>query len=72
MIIADYLSPIIPLVKRFRFSNFGSDDQIEDQAQKELYPAQINRLIQIEIDKLNQENMEGKSNEELANLVWEA
>jgi hypothetical protein len=72
-IVADYLSPIIPLVKRFRFSDFGNDHQIEHQpqTQKDLAPEQIDRLIQIEIDKLNQKDMENESNRELANLIWE-
>jgi hypothetical protein len=59
-IIADYLSPIIPSV-----------NQIEDQSQKDLVPEQIDQLIQIEIDKLGQEDIEIQSNKELANLIWE-
>jgi hypothetical protein len=70
-IIADYLSPIIPLVKRFRSSDFSNDSQIEYPSQKELAPEQINRLIQIEIEKLDQEDIENESNKELANLIWE-
>jgi hypothetical protein len=70
-IVADYLSPIIPLVKRFRFSDSGNEHQIEHQSQKDLAPEQIDRLIEIEIDKLGQEDIEIQSNKELANLIWE-
>ena len=69
-ILADYLSPIIPLVKRFRSSDLSNDHQTEGQPQKELAPEQIDRLIQIEIEKLNQEEIDNNSNKELADLIW--
>ena len=71
-IIADYLSPIIPLVKRFRSSDFNNDNESEYQSQQELAPEQIDRLIKIEIDKLKQDNTNDQSNKELADLIWEA
>jgi DNA primase large subunit len=70
-IVADYLSPIIPLVKRFRSSDFDDRVRIEDSVEEQLTPEQIDRLIQIEIDKLEREDREQDIDRELANLVWD-
>jgi hypothetical protein len=64
-IIADYLNPIIPLVKRFRSSDLND----RDPAIAQLAVEEIDRLIQIEIDRLEREDR--NSDVELANLVWD-
>jgi hypothetical protein len=69
-IIADYLNPIIPIVSRFRSANFGDKVRIEDPVEEQLADEQIDRLIQIEIDKLERADRERDSDLELANLVW--
>jgi hypothetical protein len=69
-IIADYLNPIIPIVSRFRSANFGDKVRIEDPVEEQLAAEQIDRLIQIEIDKLERADRERDSDLELANLVW--
>lgn len=67
-ILADYLSPAIPPVKRFR----SSITDREVQSEERLHPAQVDRLISIEIDKLERENRDAQSDRSLANLVWES
>ncbi len=70
-IIADYLSPVIPLVKRFRTSDFSDRSRIEDPVEEQLTPEQIDRLIQIEIDKLERADRGQDIDRELASLVWD-
>ena len=67
-ILADYLSPAIAPVKRFR----ASITDREVQSEERLNPAQIDRLIRLEIDKLEHENRDAQSDRALANLVWES
>jgi hypothetical protein len=67
-ILADYLSPAIPPVKRFR----SSITDREVQSEERLHPAQVDRLIRLEIDKLERENRDAQSDRTLANLVWES
>lgn len=67
-ILADYLSPAIPTVKRFR----SSITDREVQSEERLHPAQVDRLIRLEIDKLERENRDAQSDRTLANLVWES
>ncbi len=66
-IIADYLSPVLPAVNRFRSKISQSEERIEER----LTPAQIDRAIDIEIDKLVRVDREREIDRELANLVWE-
>jgi hypothetical protein len=68
-IIADYLNPIIPLVKRFRSLELNETDRHEDLMAGRSAAEQIDRLIQVEIDKLAGEDRD--SDIELANLVWD-
>jgi hypothetical protein len=68
--IADYLSPIIPLAKRFRSSDFDDNIRIDDPVEEQLTPAQIDRLIQIEVEKLAELDRAQDSDLELANLIW--
>jgi hypothetical protein len=70
-IIADYLSPIIPLVKRFKSSDPNDEHQIDYPVEERLTIEQIDRLIQSESDKLARCDRERDSDRELANLVWE-
>lgn len=67
-ILADYLSPAIPPIKRFR----SSITDREVQSEERLNPAQVDRLISLEIDKLERENRDDRSDRALANLVWES
>jgi hypothetical protein len=67
-ILADYLSPDIPPVKRFR----SSITDREVQSEERLNPAQVDRLISLEIDKLERENRDAQCDRALANLVWES
>ncbi len=70
-IVADYLNPIIPLVKRFKISDSKAANQTDYPVEERLTTAQIDRLIQIEIDKLVRIDREQESDRELANLVWD-
>ena len=65
-IIADYLSPVLPAVKRFKSTIAHEEERIEER----LTPAQIDRAIAIELEKLALSDRE--SDRELANLVWES
>jgi hypothetical protein len=67
-ILADYLSPAIPPIKRFRSSITNREVQSEER----LSPAQVDRLISLEIDKLERENRDVQCDRALANLVWES
>ena len=64
-IIADYLSPIITTVKRFKASIGGTVNSSES----ELKIDRLDELIEIEIQHLDREE---DLNLELANLVWES
>jgi hypothetical protein len=70
-IIADYLSPIIPVVNRFKSLNLNHDIQIEETVEEQLTIEQIDRLIQMEIDKLGKEDLTSDSHLELVSLVWD-
>ena len=70
-IIADYLNPIIPLVKRFKSSDYNDENRIDYPVEERLTIDQIDRLIQIEVDKLARVDRERDSDRELANLVWD-
>jgi hypothetical protein len=67
-ILADYLSPAIPPIKRFRSSVVDRETLSEER----LNPEQVDRLIHLEIDKLERENREAERDLELANLVWDS
>jgi hypothetical protein len=69
-IIADYLTPVIPLVKRFRSPDSNDRNQIEYPVEERLTPEQIDRLIQVEIEKLESADREQDNNRELADLIW--
>lgn len=69
--IADYLSPILPLVKRFRSSDFNDRVRIEETVEEQLTPEQIDRLIQLEIDKIELQDRVQDIDTELANLIWD-
>ena len=64
-IIADYLSPIITPVRRFKVSMGAPIDAIKS----ELKIDRLTELIEIEIQHLDREE---DLNLELANLVWES
>jgi hypothetical protein len=70
-IVADYLNPIISIVRRFQSGELKDKAQIKDPVTSQLTPAQIDRLIQIEIDKLERADREQDIDRELANLVWD-
>jgi hypothetical protein len=70
-IIADYLNPVIPIVKYIRSSDINDRDLTEDTVEAESSCNQIDQLIQTEIDKLEADSLEQDSDLELANLVWE-
>ena len=69
-VIADYLSPVIPLVKRFKSIDVNDENRVEYPIEERLTPAQIDRLIQLEIDKIELVDRSVDSDRELANLVW--
>ncbi len=69
-IVADYLSPVIPLVKRFRSADNGKD-AIEYPIAERLTPEQIDRLIQLEIDRIERQDRTQEIDTELANLIWD-
>jgi L-fucose mutarotase/ribose pyranase (RbsD/FucU family) len=70
-IVADYLSPIIPIVKRFKTLDLNDDIQFEETVEEQLTIEQIDRLIQIEINKLAKEDLTSDSHLELVSLVWD-
>lgn len=70
-IVADYLTPIVPLVKRFKISDSTATNQIDYPVEERLTTAQIDKLIEIEIAKLTRTDGEHDSDRELANLVWD-
>jgi hypothetical protein len=70
-IIADYLSPIIPRVNRFRIADGKGKDAIEYPIAERLTPEQIDRLIQLEIDRIERQDRTQAINTELANLIWD-
>ena len=70
-IIADYLSPVIPLVKRFKSIDINDEHPVDYPVEERLTPAQIDRLIQIEIDKIELVDRTVAIDRELANLVWD-
>lgn len=69
-IIADYLSPIVPLVKRLKTLNLNHEIQLED-IEEQLTAEQIDRLIQAEIKKISKADLEPDSHLELMNLIWD-
>jgi hypothetical protein len=76
-IIADYLSPNIPPIKRFRAA---LSHQVEEHVEERLNSEQIDRLIQIEIEKLERADLVQDpqfpqisiGEQELANLIWKS
>lgn len=70
-IIADYLSPVIPLVNRFRIADGSGKDPIAYPVEERLTPEQIDRLIQLEIDKIECQDRAQEINTELAKLIWD-
>ena len=70
-IIADYLSPVIPRVNRFRVADGNSQDTIAYPIEERLTPEQIDRSIQLEIDKIERQDRTQDINTELANLIWD-
>ena len=70
-IVADYLSPVIPRVNRFRIADGNSQDSIDYPIERRLAPAQIDRLIQLEIDKIQLQDRTQDMNTELASLIWD-
>jgi hypothetical protein len=70
-IIADYLNPIVPLVKRFKIFDSTETNQIDYPVEERLTIAQIDKSIEIEIAKLVRADREQDNNRELANLVWD-
>jgi curved DNA-binding protein CbpA len=78
---ADYLSPNIPPIKRFRNSlAYQPEADLEDGIEQRLNSEQIERLIKTEIDKLARSEIFPDPNfpnvtigeRELANLIWES
>ena len=70
-IVADYLSPIIPVVNRFRIADGNNQDRIESPTEQRLTPEQIDRLIQLEIEQIERQDRAQDINVELTNLIWE-
>ena len=70
-IIADYLSPVIPRVNRFRVADGNSQDSVVYPIEERLTPEQISRLIQLEIDKIERQDRTQEIDTELANLIWD-
>jgi hypothetical protein len=68
-IIADYLNPIMPLVKRFKSSESEPVEQAEPLVAERWDLERIDRLIEIEIDKIETEQRDNDI--ELANLAWD-
>ena len=69
-IIADYLSPVIPRVNRFRVADGNAQDSTAHPIPERLTSEQIDRLIQLEIDKIELQDRTQDINTELANLIW--
>jgi hypothetical protein len=70
-IIADYLSPVIPVVNRFRVADGNKQDRTATPVAERLTPEQIDRLIQLEIDRIEQQDRLQDINTELTNLIWD-
>jgi hypothetical protein len=70
-IIADYLSPVIPRVNRFRVADGQDQERIQYPIEERLTPEQIDRLIQLEIDKIERQDRTPEINTELTNLIWD-
>ena len=70
-IVADYLSPVIPRVNRFRIADGNSQDSSEYPIEKRLTPAQLDRLIQLEIDKIELQDRTQEIDTELTSLIWD-
>ncbi len=70
-IIADYLSPVISRVNRFRVADGTGKDSVVYPIEERLTPEQIDRLIQIEIDKIELQDRVQEIDTELANLIWD-
>jgi hypothetical protein len=70
-IIADYLNPVIPLVNRFRVAAGNDRDRIAHPVEERLTPAQIDRLIQLEIDRIELQDRAQDINIELTKLIWD-
>jgi hypothetical protein len=70
-VIADYLSPVIPIVKRFKSIDIKDENRVEYPVEERLTPAQIDRLIQLEIGKIELIDRTADSDRDLANLVWD-
>ena len=69
-IIADYLSPIIPVVNRFRVAD-GNQNRIQSPTEQRLTSEQIDRLIQLEIEQIERQDRAQEINIELTNLIWD-
>lgn len=70
-IIADYLSPVIPRVNRFRVADGNSQDRVPYPVEERLTPAQIDRLIQLEIEQIELQDRGQEINVELTSLIWD-
>jgi hypothetical protein len=70
-IIADYLSPVIPRVNRFRVADGQDQERIRYPIEERLTSEQIDRLIQLEIDKIERQDRTPEINTELTNLIWD-
>jgi hypothetical protein len=70
-IIADYLSPVIPRVNRFRVADGQDQERIQYPIEERLTSEQIDRLIQLEIDKIERQDRTPEINTELTNLIWD-
>ena len=70
-IVADYLSPIIPVVNRFRVAEGNAQDRSEYPTSQRLTPEQIDRLIKLEIEQIERQDRGQAINTELTNLIWD-
>ncbi len=70
-ILADYLSPTIAPISRFRTANIEEVEPSGDLNQSQLNLTQIDRLIEVEVENLARENRDRDIDLELANLIWE-
>ena len=71
-VLADYLSPNIPPIARFRTSTTEETEPSQDLNQAQLDPTQIDELIKVEVANLAKENRDRAIDLELANLIWES
>ena len=71
-VLADYLSPNIPPIARFRTSTTEEAEPSQDLNQAQLDPTQIDELIKVEVANLAKENRDRAIDLELANLIWES